>query len=75
MEYMDRQTPSKEYIMEVRNYCLGITGNFLADLIVKQHCTPEYPIFESCIDATDYVPTGVHSDQSGVAVANVTYAR
>jgi hypothetical protein len=71
MIYMDS---SKGYMMNT-NYALGMTGNFLANMMLAHRCMPGYEIVDGCMDAPDYVPTGVHSDQNGVAVPNVTFAR
>jgi hypothetical protein len=57
------------------NTVLGLTGNFLANMVLAHRCMPDYEIFDACIDATEYVPTGATSDQTGVAVSNVTFAR
>ena len=57
------------------NTTLGLTGNFLSNMILISRCVAEYGIFDDCIDATEYVPTGETVGQSGVAISNVTFSR
>jgi hypothetical protein len=57
------------------NYALGFTGNFLAVMLRARDMQNDYPIFETCLDATDYVPTGAMSDTSGRPVINSIFVR
>jgi hypothetical protein len=47
---------------------LGLTGNFFSDLFINMNCQPEYPLFDNCIDASEYVPSGGVIDMDGSIV-------
>lgn len=58
-----------------RENLLGCTDNFLQHRIVAVRCNPTIEIFDSCLDATEYVPTGSMIDFKGYQLVSTVQVR